>query len=212
MKKINIHEIPIHFNLFRPANFSLSYALSKRSMRRSRAKIISYLRVGYLLHIITFISLLLFCCLFSFFDIPSWLAGHNSFIKSMALSPTIGLPLFAQLDARSRYQNYKLVKDNLYTYGFKTRFLKPFIKSSCQRAAVKVAAVELGMLHQCREYFKRNGYKWYHLIPDIVLKKPSVLFTKNFWSTTLFTKTYHPRIDFEKNKFFAESNKLTLVN
>jgi len=130
----------------------------------------------------------------------------------MALSPTIGLPLFAQLDARSRYQNYKLVKDNLYTYGFKTRFLKPFIKSSCQRAAVKVAAVELGMLHQCREYFKRNGYKWYHLIPDIVLKKPSVLFTKNFWSTTLFTKTYHPRIDFEKNKFFAESNKLTLVN
>jgi hypothetical protein len=181
-------------------------------MRRSRAKIISYLRVGYLLHTITLISLLMFCCLFSFFDIPSWLVGHNSFIKSIALIPTIGLPLFAQLDARSRYQNYKLVKGNLYTYGFKTRLLKPFIKSSFQRDAVKVAAVELGMLHQCREYFKRNGYKWYHLIPDIILKKPSVLFTKNFWSTTLFTKTYHPKIDFEKTTFFVQSNKLTLLN
>jgi hypothetical protein len=96
------------------------------------------------------------------------------------------------------YQNYKLVKDNLYSYGFQTRLLKPFIQSSCQRDAVKVAADELGMLPQCREYFKSYGYKWYHLIPDIVLKKPSVLFTKNFWSTTLFTKTYHPRVDFEK--------------
>jgi len=60
-----------------------------------------------------------------------------------------------------------------------------------------VAADELGMSHQCRDYLKSSGYKWHHLIPDIVLKKPSILFTKNFWSTTLFTKTYHPRIDFE---------------
>jgi len=114
-----------------------------------------------------------------------------------------GLPLIAQLDIRSRYQNYKLVKDNLHIYGFQTRLVKPFIRSSCQRDAVKVAADELGMLHQCREYFKSNGYKWYHLVPDIVLKKPSVLFTKNFWSTTLFTKTYHPRIDFEKTAHAA---------
>ena len=114
-----------------------------------------------------------------------------------------GLPLIAQLDIRSRYQNYKLVKDNLYIYGFQTRLVKPFIRSRCQRDAVKVAADELGMLHQCREYFKSNGYKWYHLVPDIVLKKPSVLFTQNFWSTTLFTKTYHPRIDFEKTAHAA---------
>jgi hypothetical protein len=91
-----------------------------------------------------------------------------------------------------------LEKDNLFIYGFHTLLLKPFSRSSCQRDAVKVAADELGMLHQCREYFKPNGYQWYHLIPDIVLKKPSILFTKSFWSTTLFTKTYHPGIDFEK--------------
>lgn len=167
-------------------------------MDRLRPKTISYLRVGYLLHIVTFIGLLLSYCLFYFFDILSWLAIDNTLIKTIILSPLLVIPLIAQLDIRSRYQNYKLVKDNLYIYGFQTRLLKPFIKSSCQRDAVKVAADELGMLHQCREYFKSNGYKWYHLIPDIVLKNPSVLFTKNFWSTTLFTKTYHPRIDFEK--------------
>jgi len=141
--------------------------------------------------------------LFYFFDISSLLATDNKFLKSITLSLVFGLPLIAQLDIRSRYQNYKLVKDNLYIYGFQTRLVKPFIRSSCQRDAVKVAADELGMLHQCREYFKSNGYKWYHLVPDIVLKKPSVLFTKNFWSTTLFTKTYHPRIDFEKTAHAA---------
>ena len=176
-------------------------------MDRFRSKTISYLRVGYFLHIITFIELLFSYCLFYFFDISSWLATDNTFIKSITLSPVLGLPLIAQLDIRSRYQNYKLVKDNLYIYGFQTRLLKPFSRSSCQRDAVKVAADELGMLHQCREYFKSNGYKWYHLVPDIVLKKPSVLFTKNFWSTTLFTKTYHPRIDFEKTGYAtAEEN------
>jgi hypothetical protein len=70
-----------------------------------------------------------------------------------------------------------------------------------------VAADELGMLDQCREYFKSNGYKWYHLVPDVVLKKPFVLFTKNFWSITLFTKTYHPRIDFEKTGHIIAEEK-----
>jgi hypothetical protein len=179
-------------------------------MERLRLKTISYLRVGYFLHIITFIEILFSYCLFYFFDISSWLATDNTLLKSAVLSPVLALPLIAQLDIRSRYQNYKLVKDNLFIYGFQTRLLKPFSRSSCQRDAVKVAADELGMLYQCREYFKSNGYKWYHIVPDIVLKKPSVLFTKNFWFATLFTKTYHPRIDFEKTGHPAAEEKLSL--
>lgn len=166
-------------------------------MDRLKSKTICYLRVGYFLHVVTLLELLFSYCLFYFSDVSSWLATDNSVIKSITLIPLFGLPLIAQLDIRSRYQNYKLVKDNLYTYGFQKRLVKPFIRSSCQRDAVKVAADELGMSHQCRDYLKSSGYKWHHLIPDIVLKKPSILFTKNFWSTTLFTKTYHPRIDFE---------------
>ena len=143
-------------------------------------KIIFYLKVGYLLHIITVTELLFSFFLFYLLDIPSWGANDVTLIKIVALCLVVLLPLIAQLDARSRYQNYKLIKDHLYIHGFKTRILKPFLKSSCQRDAAKVAADELGMLSQCLQYFKSNGYRWYHLIPDIVLIKPSVLLTRNF--------------------------------
>src|SRR6476660_7124209 len=102
-------------------------------MYRLRSKTISYLRVGYFLHIVTVIELLFSCCLFYFFDISSWLAADSTFLKSITLSLVFGLPLIAQLDIRSRFQNYKLVKDNLHIYGFQTRLVKPFIRSSCQR-------------------------------------------------------------------------------
>jgi len=124
-------------------------------------------------------------------DIPSWHVSEYIFLKLIILSPMIGLPLFAQLDARSRYQDYKLVKDNLFVYGFQKRIVKPFIKSRCQSDAAKAAAYELGMLQQCKEYFRINGYKWYHLAPDIIFKDPSLLLTKKFGVTTLFAKAYH---------------------
>src|SRR6476661_5769662 len=146
-----------------------------------RLTIISYLKVGYLLHIITLIELFVSFVLFYFLDIPSWFVNDPTPMKIVVLSPLAVLPLMAQLDVRSRYQNYKLIKDYLYIYGFKTRILRPFLKSSCQRDAAKVAADELGMLSQCQQYFKSNGCRWYHLVPDIVLKKPSVLLTRNFW-------------------------------
>lgn len=162
-----------------------------------RFKIISYLKVGYLLHIITLVELLFSSVLFYFFDIHSWLMNDPTLKKIALLSPVMVLPLMAQLDARSRYQNYKLIKDHLYLYGFKTRILKPFMKSSCQRDAAKVAAEELGMLSQCQQYFKSNGYDWYHLIPDVVLQKPSILLARNFWITTFFTKTYDSKFNFD---------------
>src|ERR1700730_15382213 len=137
-------------------------------MEIATKRIVSYLKAGYLLHMITAIEIIFFCSLFYLADIPSWLSSDYFFVKIILLSPMIGLPLFAQLDARSRYQNYKLVKDNLYVYGFQKRIVKPFIKSRCQRDAVKAAAYELGMSQQCKEYFRINGYKWYHLAPDVI--------------------------------------------
>jgi hypothetical protein len=166
-------------------------------MREMRFKIISYLKVGYLLHIITLVELFFFSLLFYFLNIPSWFANDPTLIKIVVLCPVVVLPLMAQLDARSRYQNYKLIKDHLYIYGFNTRILKPFLKSSCQRDAAKVAAEQLGMLPQCQQYFKSNGYHWYHLVPDIVLQKPSMLLARNFWITTFFTKTYYSKFNFD---------------
>ena len=177
-------------------------------MRLMRFKVISYLKVGYFLHVITFIELFLFCCFFYFLDIPSWLANDLTIMKIIVLCPAVVMPLMAQLDARSRFQNYKLIKDYLYVYGFQKRILKPFLGSSCQRNAVKVAADEVGMLSQCLQYFKSNGYNWYHLIPDIILKKPLILFTKSFWMTTFFTKTYYSKFDFNKTGIISATEPL----
>jgi len=171
-------------------------------------KTISYLKAGYLLHVITLSEIIFFGLFFYFVDVASWFSSSDYIIlKLLVLSPSICMPLFAQLDARSRFQNYKLVKDHLYIYGFQTRIVKPFMKSRCQRDAAKTAAEELGLSNQCREFFRSNGYKWYHLFPDVILKKPSILLTKNFWITTLFTRTYHPRIDFERNNSLTSVKK-----
>ncbi len=170
-------------------------------------KVISYLKAGVLLHMITLFEAVFFSYLYTSFNVISWLMGDFFILKLIMLSPAVCMPLFAQLDARSRYQNYKLVKDHLYIYGFQKRILKPFLKSRCQRDAAKAAADELGLSYQCREYFRSYGYKWYHLFPDVIFKKPSILLTKNFWLTTLFTKTYHPKIDFKKIIFFTPVEK-----
>jgi len=161
-------------------------------------KIISYLKAGCLLHFVTLTEVLILLLILSLPGVRSWLTGNYTFLKILALTPAITFPVIAQLDARSRYQNYKLIKDNLCIYGFQKRLLKPFIKSRCQRDAIKAAAGELGLLHLCTEYFTASGYRWYHLLPDVVFDKPSVLRTKNFWSTTLFERTYHPKVDFER--------------
>jgi hypothetical protein len=175
-------------------------------------KIISYLKAGYLLHAITLSEIIFFSSFFYFINVASWFSINDYIIwKLLALSPSVCMPLFAQLDARSRFQNYKLVKDHLYVYGFQPRILKPFVKSRCQRDAAIAAAGELGMAVQCKAYFESFGYRWYHLFPDIIFKEPGVLLTKNFWLTTLFTKTYHPKIDFDNINHLEVGEKNLLL-
>jgi hypothetical protein len=184
------------------------YNLCRLLQMRQYKKVVSYLKASYLLHAITIFEIIFFSSLYYFIDVVSWFSSSDYMIlKLLAISPSICMPLFAQLDARSRFQNYKLVKDHLYLYGFQPRILKPFLKSRCQRDAAIAAANELGLSNHCREYFRGFGYKWYHLFPDIIFKQPSVLLTKNFWLTTLFTKTYHPKIDFETIDLMEVSEK-----
>jgi hypothetical protein len=170
---------------------------------------VSYLRAGYLLHIITFIEISCFSFLYDLLNISSWFDNDNHLIlKLIAVSPAVGMPLFAQLDARSRYQNYKLVKEHLYVYGFQPRILKPFRKSRCQRDAAIAAASELGLSAPCKNYFKSYGYSWYHLLPDMIFANPEILLTRSFWVTTLFTRTYHPKVDFRKPDFSDLAKKV----
>ena len=100
------------------------------------------------------------------------------------------LPFFSEMDAYGRYQNYKLIKDKLFELGFDGRLVRPFMYSNCQRFAILIAAIDLNYADKVKSYFLKNGYSWYHILPETWLKDPLLLFKKNFWEKILFTKYY----------------------
>lgn len=157
----------------------------------------SYLLSGRLLHFITFLELILI-----YFALPLVLKINtdNSILMLLLQFWLVGyllsLPVLSQLDARSRYQNYKQIKDQLYIYGCNTLIFQPVLKSRCQRDAALISAKELGLYKFCDDIFKKNGYRWYHLLPDFVFKKPQFLITKYFWASTFFAPTYKAKIDY----------------
>jgi hypothetical protein len=154
----------------------------------------TYLRVGALLHLNTVLYLLLMKPSLDFGltwleqglllpgIVSCWLASF--FLANMVLS---------QLDARSRWQNYKQIKDYLYGFGYRERIFKPVLKSSCQRQAALIAAEELGYRARVEAFFWSHGYRWYHIPPDFVFAHPQFLFSRHFWRTTFFAPTYHPK-------------------
>lgn len=159
-------------------------------------KILTYIKTGYLLHLITAGELALLYIMLHVCRAGAWIMEANTAGRFLLLLPLLWSPLFPQLDARSRYQDYKMMKDCFYRLGFDARLIKPFAKSRCQRDALLVAAAEMGVRPQCARYFKARGYRWYHLFPDIVFEKPAVLFTRSFLVTTFFAKTYHSKIKY----------------
>lgn len=157
---------------------------------------LSYVRVGYLLHLVTAILISLLFVIYRFTAMGHWLVEDFSLLRLVVLVPLLSTPLFPQLDARSRFQNYKQLKDQFYLYGFDPRIVKPFIKSRCQRDAAMVAAIELGLDKKCRQHFYDKGYRWFHLLPDYLFTNPRFLLSRAFWMTTFFARTYEPRVNF----------------
>jgi hypothetical protein len=154
----------------------------------------TYLRVGALLHLNTVLYLLLVK--------PSWDLGL-AWLEQGLLVPGLGSCWLAsfflanivlsQLDARSRWQNYKQIKDYLYGFGYRERIFKLLLKSSCQRQAALVAAEDLGYRARVEAFFWSHGYRWYHIPPDFVFAHPQFLLSRHFWRTTFFAPTYHPK-------------------
>jgi len=109
----------------------------------------------------------------------------------------ISFPFFAQLDARSRYQNYKMLRDKFYQFGFHQRLVKPFGHSSCQRQAAYIAASHFGYRDLCKGYFDSLGYRWYHILPDFMYKKPVYFIKAKFWTTTFLVRYYKSKISYQ---------------
>ena len=178
-------------------------------MKRILSTTGTYLRMGYLLHLVSIAEIGIISILFV------WWRDDWSILKTSIFSILLVFPVFPQLDARSRFQNYKLAKDQLYQFGYKERIIKPFTKSRCQRDAVIMACRQLGHSEICASYFERLGYRWYHLFPDVILNNPLILFNPNFIKSTFFVKTYHPRFDHvNKNsaqQYLANGQKLFTI-
>ena len=106
--------------------------------------------------------------------------------------------ILAQMDAYSRFQNYKQVKDQVFLNGYQERILHALLRSSCQRDAARYACDELDLGKEARNYFFKNGYRWYNIIPDFVFQYPFFFFSSFFWRTTFFAPYYKSKIDFDK--------------
>ncbi|OYU55241.1 MAG: hypothetical protein CFE25_09825 [Chitinophagaceae bacterium BSSC1] len=148
----------------------------------------------------TIAEIVLIVACFKQFHLLSWAQSGSPILRWFVLFCLVFPPIFPQCDARSRYQNYKQVKDHLFLYGYQNRIIKPFSHSRCQRDAVIAAAEELGFKTECKNYFKSQGYKWHHLMPDFLVNNPKFLFNKQFWLSTFFVKTYKSKVDFSVNQ------------
>jgi len=154
---------------------------------------ILYFRVSELLHLIAFIALSSF--IYSFYYTLSFFEERKIFLTIVygyASYLTFGIFLFAELDARSRFQNFKQLRDHFFKYGYNERLLKPMLNSRCQRDAAIVACEYFGYEKYAKHFFYYHGYRWFHIIPDFVYSNPKFLLTGNFWYTTFFIPTYKP--------------------
>ena len=175
------------------AHISYRQEYSKRKVLIMR--IIRYLQAGYLLHLMAIISIFM-----AFFFGKEFVLLQKSdaglwklLLFGYASTYFLTLILFSQFDARSRYQNYKMVKDKFFEYGFDPRLLKPFVFSRCQRDAIGVAARDMKFGKAWRKLTHQMGFRWYHLLPDLIVRSPRILFTKEYWRKTLLVKTYHSK-------------------
>jgi hypothetical protein len=167
-----------------------NYAVSKTDIYINRA--VSYVKSTLLLQ-----SFCLACLYISYINFKALAtAGDFSFNLHLILGFYFSsLVLTTQFDAYSRYQNYKMAKDLMFQYGFKKNLIKIFSNSRCQRDAFAEAAKSLGYKKEIKNYFYSIGFRWYHILPVIILKKPTILLTKEYWISTLFVSNY-------KSKYF----------
>jgi hypothetical protein len=102
------------------------------------------------------------------------------------------------MDGWSRFQNYKRAKDQFFVHGFHKRIANTYIGSKCQRIAAIVAAEELGIGHEIKEYYISKNVKWYHFIPYFMTKNPLFFLKNKFWSRTFLEKNYQSKFDYRK--------------
>jgi len=91
-----------------------------------------------------------------------------------------GLAAIALMDGFSRYREYRRIRRMLHEKGWNRRIFLLVAGSRCQRDAALQAAREAGLGHRAKHLFRTLGYRWYHLLPDAVLRNPLMFFHPRF--------------------------------
>ncbi len=102
----------------------------------------------------------------------------------MPASGWFGLALLCGADGLSRYREYLRMRRMLDRWGFAPRLLRPLASSRCQRDAAMQAAREAGCADRTRAYYRKLGYRWYHLLPDRVVANPLAFLDMRFLRAT----------------------------
>lgn len=102
----------------------------------------------------------------------------------------LGIALFAEADARSRFYQYLRVRHILARHGWKPRIVDPLLYSRCQRDAARVAATQTGYRDEIDRYFYDQGYRWYHVVPDALVKDPTYFFNRQFLQSSFFVRNH----------------------
>jgi len=92
----------------------------------------------------------------------------------------IVIALFAMADGCSRHREYKRIKAMFIRYGYSERILELLTSSRCQRDAALLAASETGHGVDANNYFTGLGYRWYHILPDSVMRNPFAFLKPSF--------------------------------
>ncbi len=92
--------------------------------------------------------------------------------------------IFAMADGIARHREYRRIKAMLRKHGYNERIMRLVARSRCQRDAAMLAARESGCRGQAADYFKSLGYRWYHVLPDTVVRNPFAFLSPNFLRTS----------------------------
>ena len=96
--------------------------------------------------------------------------------------------VLCQADALSRFREYKRLLVIFRRYGYQPRTLKLVARSRCQRDAAMQAARETGYAAAAKRYFYTLGYRWYHILPDMIVSNPFHFFSPHFLRTTFLPR------------------------
>lgn len=106
--------------------------------------------------------------------------AHRAALLGLLALGSLGLAGMALLDGFSRFREYRRIRSMLRRRGWNRRVFLLVAGSRCQRDAALLAAREAGHGPRARGLFHALGYRWYHLLPDAVVRNPLLFLDPGF--------------------------------